>query len=300
MLVYKAGLSDGLDWSSGTVVAVSRTPDPWADITADPRERARAEANRHPEMEAVPGLRVVHRASGFTGRVVGLRGNAVTLRSKSGQVRMFNLVPGAFAVGGRVATLVPHRVASTTASRTASGSVAVGGHQARVARASRILVEGIHDALLVERVWGDDLRVEGVVVERLDGIDHLAAEIAAFGPAAGRRLGVLVDHLVPGTKESRLAEEVAHPHVLVTGTPFVDVWQGVRPTVVGLSNWPTVPKGQDWKTGICRALGEPDPASCWRRIFGAVHSYVDLEPALVGAVEQLIDFVTEPPYAASD
>ena len=211
---------------------------------------------------------------------------------------MFNLVPGAFAAGGRVATLVPPRVVSTTASRTASGSVAVGGHQARVARASRILVEGIHDALLVERVWGDDLRVEGVVVERLDGIDHLAAEIAAFGPAPGRRVGVLVDHLVPGTKESRLAEEVAHPHVLVTGTPFVDVWQAVRPAVVGLTHWPTVPKGQDWKTGICRALGEPDPATCWRRIFGSVHSYVDLEPALVGAVERLIDFVTEPLSAA--
>ena len=244
------------------------------------------------------GLGVVHRASGFTGRVVGLRSNAVTLQSKSGQVRMFNLVPGAFAAGGRVATLVPPRVASTTASRTASGSVAVGGHQARVARASRILVEGIHDALLVERVWGDDLRVEGVVVERLDGIDYLAAEIAAFGPAPGRRVGVLVDHLVPGTKENRLAEEVAHPQVLVTGTPFVDVWQAVRPAVVGLTQWPTVPKGQDWKTGVCRALDEPDPATCWRRIFGSVHSYVDLEPALVGAVERLIDFVTEPLAAA--
>lgn len=244
------------------------------------------------------GLVVVHRASGFTGRVVGLRGNAVTLQSKSGKVRMFNLVPGAFAAGGRVATLVPPRVVSTTASRTASGSVAVAGRQARVARTSRILVEGIHDALLVERVWGDDLRVEGVVVERLDGIDHLAAEIAAFRPAPGRRLGVLVDHLVPGTKESRLAEELAHPHVLVTGTPFVDVWQAVRPAVVGLTHWPTVPKGQDWKTGICRALGEPDPATCWRRIFASVHSYVDLEPALVGAVERLIDFVTEPLSAA--
>jgi hypothetical protein len=245
-------------------------------------------------VEAVVGLRVVHRGSGFTGRVVGLRADVVTLQSKSGQVRMFNLVPGAFAAGGRVATLVRPRVVSTTASRTASGSVAAAGHRARVARTSRILVEGIHDAMLVERVWGDDLRVEGVVVERLDGIDHLAAEMAAFGPAPGRRLGVLVDHLVPGTKESRLAEEVAHPNVLVTGTPFVDVWQAIRPAAVGLTHWPTVPKGQDWKTGICRALGEPDPATCWRRIFGSVHSYADLEPALVGAVERLIDFVTEP------
>jgi hypothetical protein len=273
---------------------VSRTPDPWADILADPRERARTEASRHAEVEAVVGLGVVHRASGFTGRVVGLRADVVTLQSKSGQVRTFSLLPGAFATGGRVATLVRPRVVCTTASHTASGSVTAAGRRARVARASRILVEGVHDALLVERVWGDDLRVEGVVVERLDGIDHLAAEIVAFGPAPGRRLGVLVDHLVTGTKETRLAEEVAHPHVLVTGTPFVDVWQAVRPAVVGLTAWPTVPKGQDWKTGICRALGEPDPATCWRRIFGSVHSYADLEPALVGAVERLIDFVTEP------
>jgi hypothetical protein len=238
---------------------------------------------------------VVHRGSGFTGRVIGLRGNAVTLQSKSGQTRMFNLLPGAFAVGGRLATLIPPQMASGATTPTASGSASVADHRAQVARASRILVEGVHDALLVERVWGDDLRVEGVVVERLDGIDHLAREIASFGPTPGRRLGVLVDHLVPGTKESRLAEEVAHPHVLVTGTPFVDVWQAVRPAVLGLTEWPTVPKGQDWKTGICRALGEPDPATCWRRILGSVHSYVDLEPALVGAVEQLIDFVTELP-----
>jgi len=82
--------------------------------------------------------------------------------------------------------------------------------------------------LLVERVWDDDLRVEVVVVERLDGIDHLPAEIVAFGPVAGRRLGTMVDHLVPDTKETRLFEEVAHPHVLVTGTPSVDVWQAVQ------------------------------------------------------------------------
>ena len=50
-----------------------------------------------------------------------------------------------------------------------------------MARASRILVEGVHDAELVEKVWGDDLRVEGVVVERLDGMDHLAA-VVAFRP----------------------------------------------------------------------------------------------------------------------
>jgi len=32
----------------------------------------------------------------------------------------------------------------------------------------------------------------------------------------------------------------------------------------------------------------------WRRVLASVRTYADLEPALVGAVERLIDFVTEP------
>jgi hypothetical protein len=167
-----------------------------------------------------------------------------------------------------------------------------------VARASRILVEGIHDAALVERVWGDDLRVEGVVVERLDGIDDLAGVIKELQPGPGARLGVLVDHLVPGSKEARLAESVRHPHVLVTGTPFVDVWQAIRPQAAGIAAWPVVPRGQPWKEGICAALGVSDPQTMWRRLLASVRDFRDLEPDLVGAVELLIDFVTEPTDAA--
>ncbi|HEV3227824.1 MAG TPA: DUF3097 family protein, partial [Acidimicrobiales bacterium] len=177
-----------------------------------------------------------------------------------------------------------------------SGSVAV-AHEARVAQASRMLVEGVHDAELVEKVWGDDLRAEGVVVERLDGLDHLAEAVLDFQPGPGRRLGVLVDHLVDGTKEWRIAESITSSHVLVTGTPFIDVWQAVRPSLIGLPHWPAIPRGTPWKEGVCRELGEPDPATLWRRLLGSVHSYRDLEPALVGAVEQLIDFITEPSIA---
>src|SRR5262249_24040700 len=139
--------------------------------------------------------------------------------------------------------------------RTASGSRAVVGAPARVARASRIWVEGVHDAELVERVWGDDLRVEGIVVERLDGADHLEDEVRAFEPGPESRLGVLLDHLVAGSKEARLAASVRHPHVLVTGTPYVDVWQAVRPVALGIDAWPVIPKGQDWKAGVCHELG---------------------------------------------
>ena len=161
-----------------------------------------------------------------------------------------------------------------------------------MARANRIFVEGLHDAELVEKVWGDDLRVEGVVVEPIHGIDNLADKLLAFRPGPDRRLGVLVDHLVEGTKEWRAAKAVQTPCVLVAGTPFVDVWQAVQPSLVGLDAWPDIPPGTPWKEGVCRALGATQPAVVWRHLVDSVRSYEDLQPELVGAVERLIDFVT--------
>jgi hypothetical protein len=239
-------------------------------------------------------MALVHRASGFSGTLVRLEGGGAELRGRTGQERVFRLTPGAFAVDGKAVSLVsaPSSGPSPTPSVTASGSVAVAGAPARVARAGRLWVEGIHDAELVERVWGDDLRIEGVVVERLDGIDHLDRAIAEFGPGPARRLGVLVDHLVDGSKESRIADGLRQPDVLITGTPFVDVWQAVRPSVLGIEAWPHIPKGTEWKSGVCDALGFGEPPAAWRRILASVSSYADLEPALVGAVERLIDFVT--------
>ena len=266
-------------------------------------------AARFPACPARPGLKVMHRPSGFMGALVALDGTHVVIRGGTGLERRFRNDPGSFAVGGETVHLVapppepagptvPAHLASARVSatqRTASGSRAVVGARARVARPSRILVEGVHDAELVEKVWGDDLRIEGVVVERLDGIDHLEAVVAEFDPAPGRRLGVLVDHLVAGSKEARLAAAVRHPHVLVTGTPFVDVWAAVRPEAAGIAAWPAVPKGLPWKDGVCSALGVVDPAAFWRRLLGAVTGWRDLEPAFVEAVERLVDFVTEPP-----
>ena len=162
------------------------------------------------------------------------------------------------------------------------------------ARVGRILVEGVHDAELVEYVWGDDLRIEGVVVERLDGADNLAAVLDELQPGPQRPIGVLLDHLVPGSKEARLAHAVAHPNVLVAGTPYVDIWQAVRPASVGIAAWPDVPKGVEWKVGVCAALGVDDPRAFWRHVLASVKSWTDLEQPLVYAVEQLIDFVTEP------
>jgi hypothetical protein len=83
----------------------------------------------------------------------------------------------------------------------------------------------------------------------------------------------------------------------VVGHPFVDVWQSVRPDRLGMSAWPDVPRSVSWKHGVLAHLGWPhstqtDVAIGWRRILGAVHSYSDLEPALLARVEDLIDFVS--------
>ncbi len=156
-------------------------------------------------------------------------------------------------------------------------------------------MEGRHDAELVERIWGDDLRDVGVVVEFLGGIDDLPAIVADFGPQPGRRLGVLVDHMVAGSKETMIAAKVRSPYVLIVGHPYIDVWAAVRPSVLGIAGWPDVPRGIPWKEGVLAALGWPaDTAAGWQRILRSVRSFADLEPAFLGRVEELIDFVTEP------
>ena len=88
-------------------------------------------------------------------------------------------------------------------------------------------------------------------------------------------------------------------HVLVVGHPYVDVWQSVKPQRLGMDVWPVIPRGTSWKVGIAAHLGWPhstqtDLALAWRRILSSVGSYADLEPELLGRVEELIDFVTAP------
>jgi hypothetical protein len=270
---------------------------------------------RSVEVPAEPDLVVEEVETGWVGAVVRVEKaggmHVVHLEDRRGRTKAFPLGPG-FLVDGRPVTLTKPVAAASAAlaaarkaqSRTASGSVAVHDARAKVASGSRIYVEGRHDAELVEKVWGDDLRIEGVVVEMMDGVDDLAGIIAEFQPGPGRRLGVLVDHLVPGTKEARIVEQArALPglaqHVLVLGHPYVDVWQSVRPARLGWEQWPVIPRGTSWKHGICAALGWPhetqaDIAMAWKRILGRVRTYADLEPTLLASVEELIDFVTAP------
>ena len=268
-------------------------------LAAGPRRRppgARAPGPREaPKVQAERGLVVEDSEGRFCGAVVGHEPGAVILEDRYGKRRVFPLVPAAFLLDGQPVTLIPPTPAAAGPRRTASGSVAAPTGRAKVARASRIYVEGKHDAELVEKIWGDDLRDVGVVVEYLEGIDELPAIVAGFSPAPGRRLGVLVDHLVDGSKETRIAAGVRSPDVLIAGHPFVDIWAAVRPSAVGIARWPDVPPGQPWKEGVLCPIGwPPDVPAGWRRILRSVTSYADLEPGLLGRVEELIDFVTAP------
>jgi len=267
------------------------------DVLAAAGKRRAPELRRVP---AEPGLVVEDATGRFCGAVVLCEKDAVTLEDRYGNRRVFPLGTAPFLLEGQPVMLVRPVVAAgpaapggVPAGRTASGSVTAPPGPAKVARASRIYVEGRHDAELVEKIWGDDLRDVGVVVEYLGGIDDLPAIVGGFCPGRGRRLGVLVDHLVDGSKESRLAAAVQSTDVLVVGHPYIDVWAAVKPSALGIGGWPRIPPGQPWKEGVLRALGwPPDTARAWQRILRAVTSFADLEPEFLGRVEELIDFVT--------
>jgi hypothetical protein len=265
------------------------------DILDEPAAGPPADA--YPKVGARLGLQVLHRPTGLRGKVNKFTGEIVELRDPAGREHRFRNRPGAFAVDGETVTLVRPAPSATAAGaglrRTAAGALVADHAPAKVAKASRIWVEGSHDARLLERVWGDDLRELGIVVEPMGGIDDLTSRVRDFDPGPDRRLAVLVDHLVPGSKETRIAQQVRGPHVLVVGHPYVDVWQCVRPVSLGITSWPDVPRGEDWKTGVCARLGWGDPQDGWRRVLSAVDSFADLEPGLVGSVEQALDALAD-------
>lgn len=278
---------------------MSRRPHYPADVLAVPSKK-RPPAR---QVRLQLGLVLTDRVSGFTGTVIEYESGVLLLRAADdGGQRAFAYRADGFAQNGKPVRLTKggvgiKRPATLT---SASGAVVARDTKAKVARASRIWVEGLHDAQLLEKVWGEELRELAIVVEPLGGADDLPTQVRAFNPGPSRRLGVLLDHLVGGSKESRIAAEVksavrpdGRANVLITGHPFVDVWAGVRPKVIGIRRWPEVPKGQPWKAGVAAALGVEDPRDVWRQALAGVSTLADLETPLIGAVEQILDFLTQ-------
>lgn len=255
-----------------------------------------------PKVTAERDMVVEEGLTGFCGAVVAWENGIVVLEDRKLKRRSFPMGKGFLLEGQPVELVQPARQAPVRATHTASGSRVAEAARAKVAAPSRIYVEGRHDAELVEKVWGDDLRHVGVAVEYLGGVDDLPAIVEEFRPTSERRLGVLVDHLVPGSKESRLVDAVhtgGHgKYVLVTGHSYIDIWQAVKPAVIGIPAWPAVPKGEDWKKGTCARLGWPhaeqaDIARVWKAILAKVTTWKDLDRGLVTEVERLIDFTQD-------
>ncbi|HNM96998.1 MAG TPA: DUF3097 family protein [Marmoricola sp.] len=106
------------------------------------------------EISADLGLVVEEVTTDWCGEIVQVERDlaTVTLEDRRAVRRTFPLGPGFLLEGRPVILRAPQRASRQAPTRTASGSVAVAGVKARVARASRIFVEGRHDAELVEKV----------------------------------------------------------------------------------------------------------------------------------------------------
>jgi len=161
-----------------------------SDVLAD--ARAANAARAIPTVDAHPG-EVLELPDGFVGAVTRIEKGTVELEDRHGARRVFPLGPGFLVEGRPVVVRAPvtqaprpgqlrtasGSIAPTSTGPTSTGATSTGQPpRARVARAHRIFVEGRHDAELVEKIWGSDLRAEGIVVEYLEGIDHLAATIS--------------------------------------------------------------------------------------------------------------------------
>lgn len=287
-------------------VRASRPADRYSrDVLSQPKpSRLRTQK----DVPADIGLLLEDVQTGFVGEVIAVGKVAgellMTLEGRKGEKRKFPLGPG-FWIDGEPVNITPPVLKQQTQPKTrltASGSIRVTGKTAKM-MPSRMWVEGRHDWQLIDKVWGEDLRLEGIAVEELAGVDRLEEMLEVFQPGPGRRAGVLVDHLLPGTKESRLVDQALQRYgtdnILVLGHPYVDVWQAIKPHRVGLQEWPHIPKGIDIKKGSLAALGLPhdtveDVGIGWSKILSRVRDWKDLEPSLLGRVEELIDFLTTP------
>ena len=234
----------------------------------EPQDLSAPAKTQLPEVPVERGMVLEEVQSGWVGAVTRVEKSGgmhvVALEDRRGKSRSFRLGFG-FLLEGQPIRLMPPARRRRRRPRCRPHGVGLGprrGAPRAGGQGQPHLGGGKHDAELVEKVWADDLRVEGIVVEPLHGIDDLAAAVADFGPGPGRRLGVLVDHLVADSKESRIADAVmaspgAAGNVLIVGHPYVDVWQAIRPAVLGIEQWPVIPRGVDWKTGILMAFGWP-------------------------------------------
>ena len=126
----------------------------------------------YPTQPATLGEVVEVLADGYVGAIVGHEktydGDFIRLENNQGKTRLFKLRPGAFLVDGIRTTLTKPQPAARP-QRSNSGSTRVVDAPAKVAAPSRIWVEGVHDAAIVEKIWGHDLRSKALLSNILKG-----------------------------------------------------------------------------------------------------------------------------------
>ena len=155
------------------------TSDPYGDILEDRERRSvrgpGALAASYKKIAVGRGVPLLHRSTGIRGRVHQVTDQIVVLQDAKGGRHTFENHPGVFAYQGETVTVVQRRASAASAQpatkRSAAGGVVSTAPVARVAQPSRLWVEGDHDARFMERVWGDELRELGIVVEPMGGID---------------------------------------------------------------------------------------------------------------------------------
>lgn len=225
------------------------------------------------------------------------------LEDAKGRVKNFPLGPGYLIEGEPVEIVAPVAAKEPKRTISRSGSIAVKNAPARVRAPPASGLRVCTTPSSWRRSGATICALRALLWSRCTAWMILPVRFVS-SRRPGRRLGILVDHLIEGTKEQRIvAEAMAVPgaagHVKIVGHPFIDIWQAVKPSVLGLKAWPQVPRGEDFKKGTLRRLGQPhetqaDVAQAWKHILSCVDSYADLDPTLLGPVESLIDFLTEP------
>ena len=120
--------------------------------------------------------------------------------------------------------------------------------------------------------------------------------MARFDPGPGAAAwGCCSTTSSPGSKEQRAAERLPPTRTCWSpATPSSTCGRPIDPSLAGLAAWPDVPRGGRGRRACRRPAASSEPAGSGASLLRRVRTYADLDPALVGAVEQLIDFVTVP------
>ena len=249
-----------------------RSRDYGRDVLAPENRKPRPGQGPVPTVEAERDLVVEDFEGRFCGAVVAVEAGLVTLEDRFGKRRVFPL-PGTFLLEGKRVTLVKPspkpEMLGNVGRRTASGSVAAPRQRAKVAKASRIYVEGKHDAELVEKIWGDDLRDVGIVVEFLEGVDDLPPSWRTSSPRTGGG-SACCRPSGRGVEGERIAAAAsADPTRADRRAPVRRRLAGVRPAAVGLRRGRTCRGGSHGRKGVSRASAGDGPSTTWRPPGGA-------------------------------